>query len=39
MNFEHMPELPGRYSYWILIGIVMVACVLLYRYLRKARWL
>ena len=39
MNFEHMPELPGRYSYWILIGIVLVACVLLHRYLRKVRWL
>ena len=39
MNFEHMPELAGRYSYWILIGIVLAACVVLYRYLRKVRWL
>ena len=39
MNFEHMPELHGRYSYGILIGGVALSCVLLYRYLRKIRWL
>ena len=39
MNFEHMPELHGPYSYGILIGGVALSCVLLYRYLRKIRWL
>ena len=39
MNFKHMPELRGTYSYWILIGIVLVACTVLYRYLRKVGWL
>ncbi len=39
MNFKHMPELQGTYSYWILIGIVLVACTVLYRYLRKVGWL
>ncbi len=39
MNFEHMPELHGRYSYFILIGIVAVACLGLYSYLKKVRWL
>ena len=39
MNFEHMPELHGRHSYAILIGAVILFCVLLYRYLRKVRWL
>ena len=39
MNFKHMPELQGPYSYWILIGIVLVACTILYRYLRKVGWL
>ncbi|HWS79194.1 MAG TPA: magnesium and cobalt transport protein CorA [Thermomonas sp.] len=39
MNFEHMPELHGRYSYAILIGTVALFCVLLYRFLRKVRWL
>jgi magnesium transporter len=39
MNFEHMPELHGRHSYGILIGLVVLASVLLYRALRKAHWL
>ncbi|MDQ3160226.1 MAG: magnesium/cobalt transporter CorA [Pseudomonadota bacterium] len=39
MNFEYMPELHGRYSYAILIGLVALSSVLLYRYLRKVRWL
>jgi len=39
MNFEHMPELHGRHSYWILIGVVVVVVFGLYRYLRKVRWL
>ena len=39
MNFTHMPELAGPYSYWILIGIVVIVCTGLYRYLRKVRWL
>ena len=39
MNFEHMPELHGKYSYYILIGTVVVVCVVLYRYLKKVRWL
>ena len=39
MNFQYMPELHGRYSYYILISVVVVVCVLLYRYLRKVQWL
>jgi magnesium transporter len=39
MNFEHMPELHGRYSYAILVGVVLVVVAGLYRYLRKVRWL
>lgn len=39
MNFEHMPELGGRYSYLVLIGVVALACIGLYRYLRKISWL
>ena len=27
MNFTHMPELAGRYSYAILIGVTAVVCV------------
>jgi len=39
MNFEHMPELAGRYSYPILIGLLAVGCFALYRYLKKVHWL
>jgi magnesium transporter len=39
MNFKHMPELAGRYSYPILIGVVVVVCAGLYAYLKKVRWL
>ena len=39
MNFDHMPEIHGKWSYWILIGTVAVVCIGLYRYLKKVRWL
>lgn len=39
MNFEHMPELDGPYSYAALIGVVVVVCGALYRYLKKVKWL
>jgi magnesium transporter len=39
MNFASMPELQGRYSYLLLIGVVAVACGVLYRLFKRARWL
>ncbi|MGY0611099.1 MULTISPECIES: magnesium and cobalt transport protein CorA [unclassified Luteimonas] len=39
MNFAHMPELSGRWSYPVLVGVVAVVVVALYSYLRKVRWL
>jgi magnesium transporter len=39
MNFHHMPELDGRYSYWIMIAVTLGICLGLYRLLRRARWL
>lgn len=39
MNFPHMPELDGRWSYPVLIGAVALVVATLYRYLRKVRWL
>jgi magnesium transporter len=39
MNFHHMPELDGRYSYWIMIGVTLAICTGLYLVLRRARWL
>jgi len=39
MNFTHMPELAGRWSYAVLIGVVAAACLVLYRMFKRARWL
>ncbi|KGM53486.1 magnesium transporter CorA [Lysobacter daejeonensis GH1-9] len=39
MNFIHMPELAGRWSYAILIGVVATTCLALYRMFKRARWL
>jgi magnesium transporter len=39
MNFEHMPELGGRFSYAIMIGLTIAVCVVLYRVLKRAKWL
>ena len=39
MNFGHMPELAWRYSYAAVTGSTAVVCVVLYRVLKRARWL
>jgi len=39
MNFEHMPELGGTYSYFLLMGVVALTVALLFRVLRRARWI
>src|SRR5690606_3070072 len=39
MNFDAMPELHGRYSYAILVGVVAAVVGGLYAYLKKIRWL
>jgi len=39
MNFAHMPELEGRWSYPAMIVSMAVVCVVLYVLLRRAKWL
>ena len=39
MNFKFMPELEGKWSYAVLIGLVALICIVLYRRFRKAQWL
>jgi len=39
MNFEHMPELKLQYGYAIALGLIAVACALLYWRFKKVRWL
>jgi magnesium transporter len=39
MNFENMPELHWRYGYFMVLGVMAVACTLLYRFFRRVGWL
>jgi magnesium transporter len=39
MNFHHMPEVAGRYSYPVIIGVTIALCATLYVVLRRAKWL
>ncbi|OGA51626.1 MAG: magnesium and cobalt transport protein CorA [Betaproteobacteria bacterium RIFCSPLOWO2_12_FULL_62_13] len=39
MNFEYMPELEWAYGYPIVVGVTLIACLLLYRRLKRAEWL
>jgi magnesium transporter len=39
MNFEFMPELKWRYGYFIVIAATAVICGLVYRRLKRARYL
>ena len=39
MNFEFMPELKWKYSYFILIGVMVVVTAVMLRFFRKRGWL
>jgi magnesium transporter len=39
MNFEHMPELKWRFGYPLVLTVIVVICVGLYQYFRRAGWL
>lgn len=39
MNFKHMPELPGAYSYFVFIGVTLAVVGVTFAILRKAKWL
>lgn len=39
MNFQNMPELHWRYGYYIIVGVIVVVCAVLFAQFRKARWL
>ena len=39
MNFEFMPELHYKYSYFILWGVMIVVFLLMLNYFRRKRWL
>jgi len=39
MNFQHMPELGGRFSYAILVGVTAAIIGSLFVVLRRAKWI
>src|SRR4029453_12693518 len=39
MNFENMPELTWKYGYYIIVGLIVLICALLYRRFKKFGWL
>ncbi len=39
MNFEYMPELDYRYSYFILLGVMFSVLVLMLIFFKRKRWL
>jgi magnesium transporter len=39
MNFEHMPEIKSVFGYPVVIGVMVLACSLLYRGFRRNGWM
>ncbi|HET8931029.1 MAG TPA: magnesium and cobalt transport protein CorA [Acidimicrobiales bacterium] len=39
MNFTNMPELGWRYGYFIVLGVILGVCTLLYRLFRRNGWM
>ena len=39
MNFEHMPELEWEFGYPVVLGVIALACLVLYRAFRRSGWL
>ncbi len=39
MNFENMPELTWRYGYFLVVGVMVTACSLMYRAFKRSGWL
>lgn len=39
MNFEHMPELKTQYGYFVVLGVIVAICTILYLRFRRLGWL
>lgn len=39
MNFEHMPELHWSWTYPAVVGLMAVACLVLFRFFKRRGWL
>ncbi|WP_461533345.1 magnesium/cobalt transporter CorA [Sinomicrobium sp.] len=39
MNFDHMPELHGKYNYFVLLGLMLLIFIGMLIYFRRKKWL
>ncbi|MGY4771944.1 magnesium and cobalt transport protein CorA [Kribbella sp. CWNU-51] len=39
MNFDYMPELRIKYAYFVILGVMLTACTVLYRLFKRNHWL
>ncbi len=39
MNFTHMPELDEPWGYWVALGMMAIAVIVLFRFFRRINWL
>ena len=39
MNFDHMPELRSAWGYPLVLGLMLLACLAMYRSFRRRKWL
>jgi magnesium transporter len=39
MNFTHMPELDEPWGYWVALGMMAIAVIVLYRFFKRIQWL
>ncbi|MFC5937952.1 magnesium/cobalt transporter CorA [Corynebacterium choanae] len=39
MNFDYMPELSMRYGYFLILGVMAVAVLVMWLLMRRAKWL
>jgi magnesium transporter len=38
MNFDYMPELHWRYSYWVVIGLTVLSTAITWWYFKRKKW-
>jgi magnesium transporter len=39
MNFQNMPDLRTKYGYFVVLGVMLTACTVLYRLFKRISWL
>ena len=39
MNFEHMPELPTKYGYFVVLGVMTLVAIGMFFFFRRRKWI